>query len=284
MQKYRPLIASAMLVMLSALCAGAQTPQPTATPAAEETAGAEGSTHELAKQLQNPVASLISVPLQNNYDCGFGPRQACRNTLNIQPVVPFSLNEKYNLIVRTILPVIWQDKLTDTDDTDFGLGDITQSFFFSPKKKVGGLILAAGPALLYPTATSREFGPGKWAAGPTLLGLKQSEGWTYGALTNHLWSFAGPKSRGDLSATFLQPFVSHTWKNAWTASLNTESTYDWEGGQWTVPVNASVSKVTSFGRQPMSVGFGAKYYAERPEGGPRWGYRFVVTLLYPQKR
>jgi hypothetical protein len=239
---------------------------------------------ELAKKLANPVAGLISVPFQNNLDCGVGETGTCRNTLNVQPVIPISLNNSMNLIVRTIVPIIGQGAITDGGESKFGLGDTVQSFFFSPKKPVGGLILAVGPVGLYPTATSRFFGPGKWGAGPTAVVLKQSGPWTTGMLVNHIWSFAGPKSRGDVNSTFLQPFISHTSKSAWTVGLNTESTYDWENESWSVPLILNASKVTKLGGQPVSIGFGPKVYVARPNANtPKWGIRFIFTLLYPKR-
>lgn len=238
----------------------------------------------LAKKLANPVASLISVPFQNNLDCGLGQTGTCRNTLNIQPVIPLSFSENYNLIIRTIVPIIGQGALTDGGEGKFGLGDTVQSFFFSPKKPVGGLILGYGPVGLYPTATSRFFGLNKWGAGPTGLILKQSGPWTTGFLFNHIWSFAGPKSRGDVNSTFMQPFVNHTWKNAWSVAFNTESTYDWENKGWSVPLNLSASKVTKLGNQLVSIGFGPKVWVARPNPAtPKWGIRFIFTLLYPKK-
>ena len=261
-------------------------PQKTAgavEPAAQGQAVEAESGESLAKKLANPVASLISVPMQNNFECGRGPEGACGNTLNIQPVIPLSLNESTNLIIRTILPVVGQGELFAGTGNEFGLGDTVQSFFLSPKKPVGGLILGYGPVALYPTATSRQLGLNKWGAGPTALVLKQSGPWTVGVLANHLWSFAGPKSRGDVNATFLQPFVNHTWKNAWSLAANTESTYDWERDQWTVPLNLTASKVTKLGGQLVSIGAGPKVYVARPGTAPKWGFRFVFTLLYPKR-
>jgi hypothetical protein len=112
--------------------------------------------------------------------------------------------------------------------------------------------------------------------------LKQENGWTYGALANHLWSVAGQGSTPDVNATFLQPFVSYTTKTFTTFGLNTESTYDWANSQWTVPLNASVSQLLKVGKQPMQFSLGAKYFAEGPSGGPDWGLRFSVTFLFPK--
>jgi hypothetical protein len=240
---------------------------------------------DLAKQLSNPVASLISVPFQFNYDSGFGPDDGYRATLNIQPVVPISLNEDWNLISRTILPVITQEDIAGPSGTQSGLGDITQSLFFSPKTPgPGGIIWGVGPAFLIPTATDDLLGTGKWGAGPTGVVLKQSGPWTYGVLANHIWSFAGDGERNEVNSTFLQPFLNYTTSDAWTFGVNTESTYDWTGGDWSVPVNFTVGKLVKFGDQPVSFTVGARYWAEAPESGPDgWGFRGVVTLLFPKQ-
>ncbi|TIM64951.1 MAG: transporter, partial [Mesorhizobium sp.] len=197
---------------------------------------------DLAKQLSNPIASLISVPFQFNYDEGFGPNDGEKATLNIQPVIPVSLNADWTMISRTILPVIWQNDVAGPSGEQFGLGDITQSLFFSPKNPgPSGIVWGVGPVFLVPTATDDLLGGGKWGAGPTAVVLKQYGGWTVGALANHIWSFAGDGDRSDIISTFLQPFVSYTTKDAWTFTLNTENTYNWEAEEWSVPVNFQVA-------------------------------------------
>ncbi|MDF2811908.1 MAG: transporter, partial [Microvirga sp.] len=200
---------------------------------------------DLAKQLSNPVASLISVPFQFNHDSGYGPTGGGhRSVLNIQPVIPFSVNEDWNVISRTIVPIISQDDIAGNSGSQTGLGDVVQSFFFSPKQPTaGGLIWGAGPAILLPTATDPRLGGEKWGIGPTAVLLKQEGSWTYGALVNHIWSVAGNRDRRDISSTFLQPFISYTTKDAWTFALNTESTYDWKSEEWSVPINFTVSKL-----------------------------------------
>lgn len=249
---------------------------------AEEAPAADAQAAELAKQLQNPIASLISVPLQSNWDTGIGPEDAMRYTLNVQPVVPLSIGKDWNLIVRTIMPIIDAESPVAGGEDSSGLGDILQSFFFSPKAPVGGWIVGGGSALLYPTASENELGGEQWAAGPTAVALQQRNGWTYGALANHLWSFAGEESRADISATFLQPFLSYTTKTQTTWGGNSESTFNWENDQWTVPFNLTVSQLLKLGKQPVSLQLGGRYYAEKPDGGPDWGLRFTVTLLFPK--
>ena len=240
------------------------------------------SSEELAKKLQNPVANLISVPLQSNWDFGRGHADAMRYTLNVQPVIPFSLGQDWNLITRTIVPFIHAESPVAGGDAHGGIGDIVQSFFLSPQQPLGGWIVGAGPVFLYPSASDDALGAEKWGAGPTAVLLRQESGLTYGILANHIWSFAGNDKRQDVSATFLQLFVSYTTKTYTTFGLNTESTYDWENRQWTVPINLSVSQLLKLGGQPIQLAVGGRYYAERPIGGPDWGIRFTVTFLFPK--
>lgn len=252
---------------------------PFVTPATAQDSGAD-----LAKKLSNPIASLISVPFQFNYDHGYGPLDGDKTTLNIQPVIPISLNEDWNLISRTILPVTWQDDIAGPSGTQFGLGDIVQSFFLSPAKPAeSGIIWGAGPVFLIPTATDDLLGGEKWGAGPTIVALKQDGPWTYGILANHIWSFAGNSDCSDVSSTFLQPFLSYTTPDAWTFALNTESTYDWKAEQWSVPINFTVSKLVTIDKQPISFTAGLRYWAEAPENGPEGlGVRLAVTFLFPK--
>jgi hypothetical protein len=248
-------------------------------------ARAQDSASALAKQLANPVAALISVPFQLNYDHDIGPEDdGDRWLMNVQPVVPITLNEDWNVISRTILPIVSQSDVFPGAGSQSGIGDIVQSVFFSPKEPTAsGWIWGAGPVLLLPTGSDDLLTTDKWAAGPTAVLLRQQGPWTYGGLANHLWSFAGSDDRTDVDATFLQPFVSYTTPTAWSFALNTESTYDWEAEQWSVPVNVIVTKVTKVGGQLISVGGGLRYWADSPDSGPEGlGYRLVFTLLFPR--
>ena len=239
---------------------------------------------ELAKKLANPIASLISVPLQFNYDENYGlSDDGEKFFINVQPVIPISLSEDWNLISRTILPLVHLSDIPPGND-ESGLGDITQSLFFSPAQPTSrGIIWGAGPVLLLPTATDELLGSEKWGAGPTAVLLKQSGPWTVGFLGNHIWSFAGEDDRADISVSFLQPFVSYITKTHTTFSLNTESTYDWEAEQWSVPINFQVSQLLKIAGQPISLGAGVRYWAETPDAGPEdWGARLSLTFLFPK--
>jgi hypothetical protein len=234
----------------------------------------------LAKKLSNPISSLISVPFQYNWDTGIGPDDEDRHLLNIQPVVPMSISQNWNLISRTILPLIHQDDIPGSGST-FGLGDVVQSLFFSPKEPTAGFIWGAGPVLLFPTATDDLLGADQWGAGPTAVVLRQDGALTWGALVNHVWSYAGSGSQ-DVSATFLQPFLSYNTKTATTFFLQAETTYDWKQDQWSVPINAGVNQLFKIGSQRIQLGLGGRYWAETPRGGPDWGLRFNFVLLFPR--
>ena len=283
--KYRVKVAASVIAILVAGNANAQSDVKAAAPAVVENTAATSSAAELAKKLSNPVAALISVPFQFNYDNNIGPVEGGdRWTINVQPVIPFSINDKWNLISRTILPIVSQDEIYPGAGSQSGIGDTVQSLFFSPKEPTSkGWIWAVGPVFLLPTGSNDLLTADKWGVGPTALALKQENGYTYGILFNHIWSVAGDDARADISNTFLQPFFSYTTPKRTTYSINTESTYDWEAEQWTVPVNFSVSQLVIIGKAPVSFSAGLKYFAQSPDSAPHgWGYRFSVTLLFPK--
>jgi len=240
---------------------------------------------ELAKQLANPVAALISVPFQFNFDSDIGPDDdGDRMTLNIQPVIPFSLNEDWNLISRTILPVIDQSDTFPGSGSQFGVGDIVQSVFFSPKAPTAnGWTWGAGAVMLVPTGSDDLLTADKWGLGPTGVALKQQGPWTYGGLFNHIWSVAGDDDRSDINATLLQPFLIYTTPAGWAYGLNVEASRDWENKEWSIPTHLFTSKVTKIGNQMVQFGGGLRYFAESSENGPEGlGVRLFFTLLLPK--
>jgi len=243
------------------------------------------SNAELAQELSNPLADLMSIPFQMNYDGNIGPKDdGWKLQTNIQPVIPFQLNKEWNLISRIILPVISQKDIFPGAGSQFGLGDTSVSLFFSPRKPTsGGVIWGVGPVVLLPTATDSLLGAKKWGGGPTAVALTMRGPWTLGALANHIWSFAGDSDRPYINNTFVQPFASYTWPSAWTVSVQSESTYNWRIEHWSIPVNTAVSKLVRLGKLPVSFQAGVGYWAESPENGPE-GFRFRLqaTLVLPK--
>jgi len=253
--------------------AAGNTPAPTPDAQDDKT-----QSQEIAKQLVNPVSSIRSFPFVNNVDFRLGTKQhGFRYTMNFQPLLPFKMNDHWNLISRTIAPFVHQsDVIGNSSQT--GLGDFLQSFFFSPRR-TKPFMWGAGPALLIPTATSTFLGTGKLSIGPTLVILRQQGGWTYGALTYHVWSIAGNDARADVSSTFLQPFFAYTTKSGWTLNANSDSTKNSSTGGWGVPLNIFLTKLVRAGGKTVNMGGGARCWATAPTGGPHGcGVRVNITL------
>jgi hypothetical protein len=240
---------------------------------------------ELAKKLANPVAPLISVRIDYNYDSDIGPTDSGdRWSITTKPVIPFSLNENWNLISRTIISYVEQEDIRPGLGKQSGLSDMQESLFFSPKESINGFILAIGPVLTFPTASDDLLGSEKWSAGLTGLVLKRQGQWTYGMLAHHVWDYAGSSDRPYVSSSLLQPFVSFTTKTATTFTLQTEAVYNWNTEKWSVPINAAVSQVLKIGPQLIQLKLGARYWADSPESGPEgWGIKAGLVFLFPKK-
>jgi hypothetical protein len=250
------------------------------------TAFAQDDSKALAEELVNPLAALISIPFFGNYNGEVGAeRDGSQWFVNIQPVVPFSLNDDWYVISRTILPVMFsQNGLFPGSGSQSGLRDTTQGLYFSPKRTFNGFTLGAGPIFLLPTATDKLLGAGKWAAGPTGVVVWQGSGWTVGVLAWHNRSFAGDADRANVNETFLQPVLAYTTSRAWTFTLQGEDTYNWETGEWLAPVNFLVSKIVKVGGQPVSIVGGVRYWMDSPDTGPHgFGGRLGMTFLFPKR-
>lgn len=247
------------------------------------TVKAQDDAEALAKKLANPIASLISVPFQNNSDYGIGDLNGSRNTMNFQPVIPVSLNENWNLINRVILPVVTQYNITGVGEKQNGLSDAVVSSFMSPKNSKNGLTWGIGPALLLPVGTDDYLTTKKFGVGPTAVALKQSNGWTYGALVNQIWSVAGSSDRPDVSQMFLQPFFTYNWKSGAGLGANMEMTQDWQNSNTTLWLNPTLSGVTSLGGQKVSIVVGPRFNLAAPDGAKTdWGWRAVLIFLFPK--
>jgi len=247
---------------------------------------------DLRQAAQNPVADLISLPFQNNTNFNVGTLDNTQNVLNIQPVVPFSLNQDWNLITRTIMPVIYQPPFFEGDSTDFGLGDLTPAFFLSPKKPIPikpgvGLVWGAGPVFALPTSTDPRLGTEKWSAGPTFVSLLLTKKVVTGFLINNLWSYAGESDRADVNAMTLQPFFNYNLPKGWYLTTSPIITANWEAPsdeRWTIPIGGGIGRVFKLGSQPINAQISYYYNVERPDltGGDSQ-LRAQWTFLFPTK-
>jgi hypothetical protein len=266
----------------------AKAPAASATPAANDTAA-------LAKATQNPVASLISVPLQNNSNFGIGPYNRTGDIFNIQPVIPMKLSDNVMLITRVIQPLVWQPYPSQPTGGQVGIGDMNPTFFLSPTHS-GKLIYGAGPAFVLPTATSTQTGQGKFSIGPSVVALVQPGHWTVGVLINNLFSVAGSSHRPGVNQMLLQYFINYNLKKGyyltsgptltanWNATGSTDAATgdDIPGGTWTVPFGGGVGQIRRLGFQPIN--WTLQFYgnAVHPPGASPWSFKFQIALLYPK--
>ncbi len=247
---------------------------------------ADAGSDDLVEQTQNPVANLISVPFQSNFNFDAGKTGKMVYVLNIQPVIPISLNEDWNLITRTIIPVINQPNLRPGGDDEFGLGDINPSIFLSPAKP-SRFIWGVGPTATFPTASSHLLGRGRWSAGPAVVGLFMDGPWVVGVLANHQWDFAGWTARNHKNVNLLlvQPFVNYNLRDGWYLNTVPIITGDFSSGsQWTVPVGGGGGKLWRVGKVglPVNTQLQAYYNADTPRFGPDWQLRFQLQFLFPK--
>lgn len=235
---------------------------------------------ELADKLANPVASLISVPLQNNLNYGIGPFNGSKYTINVQPVIPFKLTDNLNLITRYILPVVDQRDITGENTHQFGLSDATVTAFFAPKTK--GIILGFGPAFLVPTATDKLLGTEKFGVGPSLLIMHQGKGLSVGFIANQIWSVAGNEDRADFNQFYTQIFLTHSYKSGASLGVSSEITQNWEGSTTLITISPNIGAVTKLGDQVVQFAIMPLIPVVGPrEIKPDWGLRAVLAFVFP---
>jgi hypothetical protein len=271
---------SAGLIALSVLSTGA-----VAQSAPEPSSEAESAT-ALAKKLQNPVGDLYSFPFQNNTNFNYGPNKGTQDILNVQPVIPIHINDDWNIITRTILPLIWQPSLQPANTVPFGTGPITFSAFLSPKNPTNGWLWAAGPVFQVPTISDKTLGSNVWGAGPTAAIVYMKGPWVAGALANNVWSLGGTQGLGGTRYnTFLvQPFANYNFGGGWYVGSAPIITANWltAGNKaWTLPVGAQIGRVIKIGgKLPVNLLLGAYYNALRPEFGSTWQLRTQITFIF----
>jgi hypothetical protein len=238
--------------------------------------------NELAKQTQNPVASLITVPLQGNWDFGLGDNKLTSTLLNVQPVMPFAVSASTNVILRVIMPLTSQPGSASDAPRINGMGDILATAFFSPSKS-GRIIWGVGPVISLPTATDNALGSEKFGIGPSAVVLTQPGPWTVGFLFNQVWSTSGAADRPKVNRTFLQPFANYNLGRGLSVGASMEATGDWEAAQhWTAPLLFNVSKVALLGKRPVSFQAAAGPSVASPDGGMSWRFRLSASFLFPR--
>jgi hypothetical protein len=255
--------------------------------AAVPAARAEMSAEELAKLAQNPVGNLISLPFQNNTNFNVGPRDGTQNILNVQPVYPIELNRDWNLITRTILPLIWQPGFAPGENTTFGLGDVQLSAFLSPSAPTpGGIIWGGGAIVQMPTDTN-DLGNRNWGLGPTAVVLRLQKGspWVYGVLVNNIWSLTSDRRGGSYNNFLMQPFLNYNFPGGTYLTTAPIVTADWKADsdeRWTVPVGGGIGHIFHVGRLPVNTQASAYYNVVHPDNGANWQLRLQVQLLFPK--
>lgn len=245
---------------------------------------AQESTEELAKAVQNPIADLISLPFQNNTTFDYGPDDKTQNTLNIQPVWPVTLNQNWNVITRTIVPVVSNPSLIPGGSRETGLGDTTFTAFFSPSK-AGKWLWGAGPVLLLPTSTDDQLGADEWGIGPSLVVLTMPGSWVIGSLWSNVWGI-NEDTGNDVNVFTWQYFVNYNMEGGWYLTTAPIMTANWEapsGQKWTIPVGGGFGRVFRVGKQPLNFNIQGFYNVESPDFVGDWSMRFQLQLMFPKK-
>jgi hypothetical protein len=241
----------------------------------------------LAKAAQNPIADMISLPFQYNANFDTGPLDKTQSILNIQPVVPFRVSPDWNLITRTIVPLISQPAFAGGQDRENGLGDIQFSAFLSPREAAGGWVWGVGAIAQFDTATDDRLGQGVWGLGPTAVVLHLGKTWVYGALINNVWSLSEDDGRASVNQMLLQPFINYNFPDApgRYLSFSPVITANWKadsGQRWVIPLGLGIGQIMRFGQQPVNLQAAAYYNVERPDDSSRWQLRLQMQFLFPK--
>ncbi len=281
---YRPLLATLLVCGLTAHALAKESILEEQVDLIAETTPKQESVDELRKAAQNPVASMISVPLQNNTDFNIGPDNKTKNTLNVQPVIPFELNDDWNIITRTILPVTSQPGLFPGQDRTNGLGDVAFTAFLAPREP-GKIIWGAGPMFLLPTATDDILGADKWALGISGVALTMVDNWVVGGLVSNIWSVAG-SGDNDINLFTFQYFVNYNLPGGWYLTSAPIITANWEAdndNRWTVPFGGGAGRIFKIGNQPVNAQLSAYYNVETPDNfGAEWQMRAQIQFMFPK--
>ena len=246
------------------------------------------SPEELAKLAQNPLGNLISVPFQNNTNFNVGPLDGTQNLLNIQPVYPIEVNKDWNIITRTIIPLLWQPEFAPGEGSTFGLADMQVSAFLSPSSpSAGGWIWGGGAIAQLPTNTDANLGNKNWGLGPTAVVLRIQPGdpWVYGVLVNNVWSLSSSERGGSYSNFLIQPFLNYNLPGGTYITSVPLITANWKadsGQQWTVPLGGGVGHIFQLGPLPVNTQIGAYYNVVHPDDAANWQLRFQVQFLFPK--
>lgn len=243
---------------------------------------------KLAALAQNPIAAAISVPLQYNYNMGYGPNHDTDGVIfNVQPVIPFKLGDNWNLITRTIIPVV-DLPVNAAGDKDNGIGDISLSLFASPSKKSGKWIWGAGIISTFDTASHDTLGTGKTLLGPAFIALSFDGPWVYGALLNNQWDVGGDGDRDDVNTMLFNPFLNYNIPNAkgWYLSFSPNITANWESdsdrNKWVVPLGGGVGKVFKIGTQACNAKLSYYNNIQTPVGGADDSLQLQFAFLFPK--
>jgi hypothetical protein len=243
---------------------------------------------ELAKKTENPIADLISVPFNNYSTFNYGPNGQSRGTfdlLEIQPVIPIHLTPDWNLITRTVVPVVWTPDLSPVPTVPAGVAPTDFSAFLTPKNETNGWLWGMGPVVQIPTITSADLGSNVWGGGPTAVVVYTGGKIVAGALANTIWSLGGTKGPfgNSYNTSLFEPFFNYNFGQGWYAYSDPNIVANWQarGTKWTVPLGGGAGRLIRVGgKLPVKLSAGLFYNVVQPTYGGRWVLNADVTLIF----